>query len=186
MESVLRSLLERHPDLIDEVNEIAKSYISDADAESVAADVEYLVSSTDVDELYDRSGDHSWGYIDIGDAAGEMLDEELKSVFDDLDHNIDLGFKQTALEICAGIVLGLYTARKNDSEGVLGWAPDYLAEAACRAVSRLVERPEGTGWRLPEGFIEQVPDWREMLGRVQAKRPRAGAKPAQKVSEKHH
>jgi hypothetical protein len=146
--------------------------ISDTDADSVAADVEYLVSNADVEEVYDRAGDRGLGYVDPGEAAREILDEELKPIFDDPERDIDLGFKKPALEICAGIVLGLYAVRNNDSEGVLAWAPDYPGEAAWRAASFLAELPNGESWSFPRGLIDRVQDWSEMIERAQAKERR--------------
>ena len=170
IKTVLYSLLKSHPDLAKEANELAVSLVSSTDADSVAADVELLASSVDVEEIYDRSGDHGLGYVDTGEAAWEILDEELQPIFDDLERNIELGFKKPATDICAGIVLGLHAVRNDDSDGAIAWAPDYPEETARRAVSMLMERTKGKTWVLPKGFIEQIPDWSKMISRLQAKK----------------
>ena len=45
----------------------------------------------------------------------------------------------SAQTVCAGIVAGLYACRKTNSDGALGWAPDFPAEHAGFIVQEFVE-----------------------------------------------
>ncbi len=53
---VLRTILERHPELAAEAEEIAKATVTDVDAEAVAEDVEQAVLDLDLSELNSRAG----------------------------------------------------------------------------------------------------------------------------------
>lgn len=69
---VLRSLLERHPELVAEAGEIARATVSDVDAEAVAEQVERAVVDVDLDDLNSRAGRQSWGYVEPTEAAWEL------------------------------------------------------------------------------------------------------------------
>lgn len=52
----------------------------------------------------------------------------------------DAGTEHAAEQICQGIIIGLYGVRDaTNSDGALGWAPDFPAEAAAFATSTLIE-----------------------------------------------
>ncbi len=59
---VLLSLFARHPELKEEANAIANAVIDDVSIHDVAEDVEYRVTSIDMDKMDGRAGAHSWGY----------------------------------------------------------------------------------------------------------------------------
>jgi len=49
----------------------------------------------------------------------------VEPVLDDLKRHIELGLEAEALEICKGMVLGLYRLNERVRGDVLGWAPDF-------------------------------------------------------------
>ena len=79
--------------------------------------------------------------------------------------------KPAAEKICQGIVIGLHEADGINSDGALGWAPDFPAEAAGWSLSLLLEMyPQGqrraAGNRVIRGVEEKADSWVEMLERV--------------------
>jgi hypothetical protein len=108
---VLRTILERHPELAAEADEIAKATVTDVDAEAVAEDVEQAVLALDLSELNSRAGRQEWGYVEPAEAAWEILAEAIDPFLDDVKRHIELGFEAAALATCSGIVLGLYRCR---------------------------------------------------------------------------
>src|SRR5207253_468947 len=118
---VLRSLLERHPELVPEVEEIARATVTDVDANVVAEDVEQAVLDLDIDDLNARAGRKSWGYVEPGDAAWELLEEAIDPFLAEMKRHIELGFEAAATATCAGIVLGLYQCRDKSTDRLLGW-----------------------------------------------------------------
>ncbi|MGH9455319.1 MAG: hypothetical protein ACRD2O_15265, partial [Terriglobia bacterium] len=62
--AVLRRLLEVHPDLSSEADEIARSLLRQLDYVDVAAEIEDEVRALDYDVLNARAGGHEWGYVE--------------------------------------------------------------------------------------------------------------------------
>ena len=91
---MLRSLLERHPELIAEAEEIASATVTDVDAHAVAEDVEQAVLDRDLDDLNSRAGRHSWGYVEPTEAAWELLAEAVDPFLDEMKRHVELGFER--------------------------------------------------------------------------------------------
>ncbi|MBI3768362.1 MAG: hypothetical protein HY271_07670 [Deltaproteobacteria bacterium] len=166
---MLRSLLERHPDLVPEVEELAQAVVTDVDAEAIADEVEHAVLDLDLEDLNARAGRTSWGYIEPTEAAWELLGEALDPFLGDMKRHIELGFEPAAVGACQGIVLGLYRCRDKASDGVFGWAEDFPAETAGHAVATLARggaAKHRRRWRLPRVFVDQVPDWADLIERA--------------------
>ena len=148
---VLRRLLDRHPELAGEAEELAAAEGCDVDADEIADEVAFAVLESGYEELNARAGRHEWGYTEPAAAAREILEEAVQPFLDDLETRIELGFEQAALEVCQGIVEGLYRTRGRGGDRVLGWAEDYPAEGAAEAVWRLASKRvsrHGRKWRL--------------------------------------
>jgi hypothetical protein len=165
---VLRTILERHPELAGEAEEIAKATVTDVDAEAVAEDVEQAVLDLDLGELNSRAGRQEWGYVEPAEAAWEILAEAIDPFLDDMKRHIELGFEAAASATCAGIVLGLYRCRGKSSDQLLGWAEDFPADAAGDAVTMLASESQAkhrSAWLLPDTVVARVPEWMEWIGR---------------------
>jgi hypothetical protein len=172
--SVLHSLLERHPELVAEAEEIARATVSDVDAEAVAEDVEETILGLDLDDLEARAGRKSWGYVEPTEAASELLGEAVDPFVDEMKRHIEFGFEAAATATCAGIVLGLYRCRGENSDQLLGWAEDFPAETAEHAVATLARESSTKhrrAWRLPETIVARVPEWADMIGHASRRAP---------------
>ncbi|MGH7822517.1 MAG: hypothetical protein ACREQ9_22375, partial [Candidatus Binatia bacterium] len=119
---MLRSLLDRHPELGAEAEEIARATLTDVDVDAVAENVEQAVLDLDLDDLNSRAGRHSWGYVEPTEAAWELLGEAIEPFLEEMNRHIELAFEAAATRTCAGIVLGLYRCRGKTPDQVLGWA----------------------------------------------------------------
>lgn len=171
---VLSELLKRHRGLREEANEIAESLIDDVSVEAVAEDVTDLVGSIGIEELGSRAGKQSWGYVEPSEAAWELLEESIEETRADMKRRFEAGTKPAAEKICQGIVLGLREVDGSNSDGALGWAPDFPAEAAAWSLSLLLELypqrwRQAAGKRVIKAVEEQAGDWVEMLERVARK-----------------
>jgi len=173
--TVLRRLLKAHPDLSSEADEIARSLLQQLEYEDVASEIEDEIRALDYEDLNARAGSHEWGYVEPSEAAWEILEETVEPVLDDMKRHIELGLEAEALEICKGMVLGLYRLSEREGGDVLGWAPDFPAEAAGNALefwhaggddpkSRDIRRK--THPPLPQDFLSMVPKWIPMIKRV--------------------
>ena len=165
--SVLRSLLERHPDLVAEAEAMANAVVTEVDADAVAEDVEQAVLDLDIDDLGTRAGRKRWGYVEPTEAAWELLGEAVDPFLEEMKRHVELGFEAAATAACAGIVLGLYRCRRKNSDQVLGWAEDFPAETAGHAVATLARESSTKhrrAWRLPDAIVDQMPEWADMIG----------------------
>ena len=173
--TVFRRLLKAHPDLSSEADEIARSLLRQLEYEDVAAEIEDEIRALDYEDLNARAGSHEWGYVEPSEAAWEILEETVEPVLDDMKRHIELGLEAEALEICKGMGLGLYRLSEREGGDVLGWAPDFPAEAAGNAlefwhagagVPKSREVRQKTRPPLPQDFLSMVPKWIPMIERI--------------------
>ncbi len=174
--TVLRRLLEAHPDLSTEAEGIARSLLHQVDYQEVAAEIEDEIRALDYEDLNARAGNHEWGYVEPSEAAWEILEEALEPFLEDMKRHLELGLEAEALEILKGVVLGCYRLSEREGGDVLGWAPDFPGEAAGNALEtryRAADGPKGRerGGRkppsLPPDFLRMVPKWIPMIERVE-------------------
>jgi hypothetical protein len=128
--AVLRRLLEAHPDLAGEAEETARWLLHEVNYEEVAAEIEDEIRAQDYEALSARAGRHERGYVEPSEAAWEILEEIVEPFREDMKRHLELGLEGEALEICKGLVLGRYQLSERAGGGVLGWEPDFPAEAA--------------------------------------------------------
>jgi hypothetical protein len=173
--TVLRRLLKAHADLSSEAYEIARSLLRQLEYEDVAAEIEDEIRALDYEDLNVRADGHEWGYVEPPEAAWEILEETVKPVLDDMKRHIELGLEAEALEICKDMVLGLYRLSEREGGDVLGWAPDFPAEAAGNALEFWhagADEPQSRDIRrktrppLPQDFLSMVPKWIPMIERI--------------------
>ena len=172
--AVLHRLLTAHPDLRTEAEQAARSLLSQVSFESVADDVEHALRSLDLDDLGSRAGRHRGGYTSPTEAAWELLQEAVDPFLSDMKRQMELGLGREALEICKGVVLGLYRIRGPRGDEFLGWAQDFPTEAAADAVRVLaggnqkgVGRTGRTRPHFDEEFVDKrVPEWGDLIACV--------------------
>jgi hypothetical protein len=168
---VLKHLLEKHPQLRPEAEQFATSYVSSASTEDIAEDVQARIASIDLDALNGRAGKHSWGYVEPGDAAVELLEESIEDLQDDMKRKAELGLLVAARIVCIGVVQGLYGARDINSDGALSWAPDFPAEHASHMVTEFIRACSSSTRKearsdLVSILAECAPEWAEGLERA--------------------
>jgi hypothetical protein len=134
-EELLRRLIESEPRLRERAEEIAQTLFAEVSCEKIAGEIEDAVRGIDADDVSARAGGHSWGYVEPGEAAAELLDEALEPFLEDLKRRRELGQDDQALEVCKGVVLGLYHVEQGEECEVIAVAPDALSEEAGSAVS---------------------------------------------------
>ena len=171
--SVLKTLLDRHGELRSEAETIARAILAEISPFSVADDVADALLQFDYDDLNGRAGGQSWGYVGPDEAAGELLDEALEPFVTDMKRYLEMGLEDQARQFCQGILLGLYRVRDGGENDILGWVPDFPAEAAADAL-KVWSETGGTARegaqakkrrrRLSPDFVrEHMPDWEWVL-----------------------
>ncbi len=168
---VLGELLRRHPDLKNEANAIAKDLMDHVSVEDVAEEVAFLASSIGLDDLGSRAGRHSWGYVEPGEAASELLEESIEDVRADMARRFNAGMTSGAEKVCQSIIIGLHGVDDADSDLILQWAPDFPANAAGDCLATLLrmyppEERRPAGRRIVSAIQEHATSWVEMLNRI--------------------
>ncbi len=159
--TVLDEVLASRPDLRETAEAYAVQVMADADRSVVADDVEGALQGLDIEELNTRAGHRPGrGYVHPAEAADEILDEALQPFLDDLQRRADLGIESAAVELAAGILLGLYNCRHGNSETLLEYSPDYAAERASGVVSDCAR----LSIELPAAeLLDSMPEWSALL-----------------------
>ncbi|MBI3698610.1 MAG: hypothetical protein HY238_27685 [Acidobacteria bacterium] len=182
---MIARLVAAHPELRAEAEQIAESVLCEAFFEDVAGEVEDAVRQLGLEDLSGRAGRHSWGYTEPTDAAFELLEEVVQPFLEDMENKMGLGLPSAALEVCKGLVLGLYRCRDKEGDDLLAWAPDFPAEAAGNAIVTWLRGASGQprGKRasherqaFPQDFVDEfVPEWRSLVASALKEADRQGA-----------
>ncbi len=104
-------------------------------------------------------------------AESVITDASVKEIIEDMKRRKEAGSETAAEKICLGIVLGLYRVKDAQNDGAMGWAPDFPAEAAGKAISDFIElfpqsRRFTVGAKLLTELKSQAGEWVKMLERV--------------------
>jgi hypothetical protein len=109
----------------------------------------------DLDDL--DAGPRASGYVEPSEAAWAAIENVVAPYFHDLERRVKLRHEDEAIELCQGIVLGLYRAEHRGFE-LLEYAEDCPSELAGHAVDMWQRRRRNCA--LPRSFIEKfTPDW---------------------------
>ena len=154
-QAVLQELLSTHPGLIPDAQRTANTLLAAVSFGEVADNVLAVLRAIDLDDL--DAGRHAGGYVEPSEAAWEVIENAVKPYLLDLQRRMKLGHEDEAVEVCKGIVLGLYRAERSGFE-LLEYAVDCPSELAGRAVEIWQRRRRHHA--LPRTFVEKfTPDW---------------------------
>ena len=164
-------MLDSHPDLRAEAEQFATACVSSSSLEDMALEVHSRITGIELEDLNGRAGRHSWGYVEPGEAAVDLMAESIRDLEDDMRRKAELGLVPAARAVCAGIVQGLYQARDTDSDGALGWAPDFPGEHADYLVGEFIRTCPPAARKearksLNTILVSCAPKWAEGLERA--------------------
>ena len=125
----------------------------------IAKSVFDALLALDLEDL--DAGPRAGGYIEPSEAAWKAIEQTVTPYFQDLERRVKLRHETEAIEICKGIVLGLYRAEQHGFE-LREYAEDCPSELAAHAVNLWQRRRRHC--TLPRRFIEKfTPDWDWLL-----------------------
>ena len=152
---VLKELLSSRPDLIPDARRAANALLATVSFADVAADVFGALQALDLDDL--DAGPRPGGYVEPSEAAWNVIEKVVTPYFHDLERRVKLRHEDEALEVCKGIVLGLYRAEHRGFE-LLEYAEDSPSELAGHAVE--IWRRRRRHCTFPRDFVEKfTPNW---------------------------
>ena len=154
-QKVLNELLSSRPELLSDARRAANALLATVSFADVAADIFGALQALDLDDL--DAGPRPGEYIEPLEAAWNAIEKVVTPYFHDLERRVKLRHEDEALNVCKGIVLGLYRAEHRSFE-LLEYAEDSPSELAGRAVE--ICRRRRREWRFPRNFVEEyTPDW---------------------------
>ena len=151
----MRTLAASDEALAGRIAEMAAAHLGEVDAEEVAAELYGELDALQVEEVWDRAGETRYGYVEPGEAAGQMVEEVLEPWLADLGRYQKLRMNAEANEMCMGLLLGLYRFERESRSEFKGWAPDapiVFAEAVVEAWRK--GRPGPTDVAAVKAFVE--------------------------------
>ena len=152
---MLQDLLSTHPDLITDARRAANALLATVSFADVADKVFDALQALDLDDL--DAGPRASGYIEPSEAAWNAVESAIKPHLLDLERRVKLGHQDEAVEVCKGIVLGLYRAERTGFE-LLEYAEDCPSEIAGRAVEIWHRRRRNHVF--PRDWVETfTPNW---------------------------
>jgi hypothetical protein len=167
-QKVLNELLSSRPELISDARRAATALLATVSFADVAADVFAALQALDLDDL--DAGPRPGGYVESSEAAWNAIERVVTPYFRDLERRVKLRHEDEALDVCKGIVLGLYRAEHRsfdlleyaeDSPSELAaarWtsAADAAASGHSRATSSRSTRPTGHGSFADQDCLDSI------------------------------
>lgn len=86
----------------------------------------------EVEELWDRSGNTRYGYVDPSEEAWVMFEEALTTFVDEMKKYQKLGMLLEAKNYCIGIIKGIQEFERESKSEFKDWAIDAPAEYIVR------------------------------------------------------
>jgi hypothetical protein len=106
--AVLSELLRSHPNLLPDATRAANALLATVSFTNVAKTVFDALLALDLDDL--DAGSRAGGYVEPSEAAWAAIENVVAPYFHDLERRVKLRHEDEAIELCKGIVLGLYRA----------------------------------------------------------------------------
>ncbi|MCL2321409.1 MAG: hypothetical protein FWC47_04795 [Oscillospiraceae bacterium] len=126
--TALMILLRENPDLKNKIFKIAEEILCDVDPEDIMDEVYSELNDLEVEELWDRSGENRYGYVDPGDESWVMMDEVLDPYIDEMKKYQERAMSIEAKQYCIGIIRGIRKYKIESHSEFLNWAVDAPEE----------------------------------------------------------
>lgn len=122
--TILNILSEEDVKIRERITRIAKEHLSGADFEDIASQVFFDLNAIEVEELWDRSGSTSYGYVEPVEMAFEMFEETIKPFLEELQKLQKLSMHEEAKNYCKGILKGIAQFENESKTEYADWAED--------------------------------------------------------------
>lgn len=121
--AVRGELLDGRPELVAEAEQLAAELLSSVDRDAVADELVEAFLDVHFTAIGGRASKQPWGgYVEPGEAAAEVLEEQLEPFLNDLRRTAAAGFADAAVELGLGLLVGLYRLREEAGpETLIGW-----------------------------------------------------------------
>ena len=121
---ILKILADEDRSIANRIEQIALENLRDVDIESVASEVYFVLNTIEVEDLWDQSGSTTYGYVEPGERAWEMIEESLEPFTNELNRYLDLSLNDEAKKYCMGILKGIHRFDTESTSQFKDWAED--------------------------------------------------------------
>lgn len=142
---VLRRMLSAHAELREAAEGTARALLAEKSAEATANAIEQVIGRLEIRDMGPRVGYRNGRYVEPADAGWEILTETAAPFLFEIKRLKRLGLTQTAANVCEGVLIGLYRLRNPAKDSMLIWEPEFLVDAACKALALLHFKDAGSG-----------------------------------------
>jgi hypothetical protein len=143
----------------------ARNLLTAVDVDETAEEVFFILDSIDVQDCWDRSGKTRYGYTEPGEAAVELVEEELQPFYDQAARYQELGMVEQETTYSMGVILGIYRYEHESKSEFREWAEDVPIECAGDLLDKWRERNQGTAsaQAMNEFIQSRCPKWAKFL-----------------------
>jgi len=131
---ILQKLFLENPDLEELIQETAIKVVSNVDAEEIANGLHDDLVFLDVEDLYNRAGSSSYGYVDPNDESWVMFEEAVEPYISEMKKYHQREMPHEVKAYCIGIIEGLVMFKKADTDFL-----EWVADAPLDYISHVVD-----------------------------------------------
>jgi hypothetical protein len=121
---ILNRLIEDDSEIKEKVYNIMLTRLKEVNVEGIASDVYSSLEFLDVEELWDRSGNTRYGYVDVSEEAWVMVGEAIEPFLQEMKKYQKLDMHSQAKAYCTAIIKGLQNYDYNSNSDFKDWAVD--------------------------------------------------------------
>lgn len=159
--AILRQLAAHDEKLAAKIAEIALSYLSDVEAEEITDALLAELEGLTPEDVWDRSGNTRYGYVETGEAAAQIIEELLEPYLAEMRQCQEAGLAREAQQLCRGLLLGFYLFEYKSKTAFKDWATDAplaFAQEVLTAWQKGAE-PDETRQEIREFIEAEMPNW---------------------------
>lgn len=122
--NILRQLAARDETLAAQIAAMILARLSDVDIDELAESLRDDLESLTPEDVWERSGNTRYGFVETGEAADALIRELLEPYMKELQQAQNTGLTLAAEQMCLGLLLGFYLFEYEVEQEFKDWASD--------------------------------------------------------------
>lgn len=162
---VIKRLARKEGGLREAILAEAMNVLNEIDLDETADEVAAILDLIDVEDCWDRAGSSRDGYTSPGDAATELIEEEIEPFVDQIERYHAIGLLEQEAVYCMGVLLGLYRYERESKSEFRQWAEDIPGDVGRGLLDEWRKRnPDRDRVNAMHEFIRaRCPEWADWL-----------------------
>ena len=141
------------------------SVLAEIELDEIADELFVALDAINVENCWGRSGRSRDGYTSPDEAAAELVEEELRPFFEQIERYHDLGMADQEASYCMGVIFGCYRYGRESKSEFREWCVDLPGEFAHVLLDKWQKRtgPKDCINRVHKFVREHCPQWTKWL-----------------------